>query len=266
MREATQTNEHCDMTPAAMADAEPLLSIDQWNTTWRRPPRMGLPSHCSSSARDRMRLLARDVEPGSTFLEIGCAPGNFLAYVGRCLGAKLSGLDFSPVGLNWTKQVLSNCNLAADLRCEDLLETSFPEAAFDVVHSAGFIEHFRDPKEVVRKHVMLARRTGVVIITIPNLIGAYEPLIRFFAPEAFLSHNTHIMNRKALGELVPRDLVEETDIHAYGAISPDLLPFHRRWPRPMALTLRGVLLAAGLIQPVQIPGLCPTFVLRMIRK
>ncbi len=62
---------------------------------------MRLPSPLVAASGDRMRLLKAEVKPGMQYLEIGCAPGKFLAYAAKELGAVASGLDYSATGVHW---------------------------------------------------------------------------------------------------------------------------------------------------------------------
>ena len=50
-----------------------------------------------------------------------------------------------------------------DLRVEDFLQTTFPVRSFDLVCSLDVIEHFEDPRPMVRKHVELLKLGGKAI-------------------------------------------------------------------------------------------------------
>src|SRR5206468_2653441 len=125
-------------------------------------------------------ILRHHVRPGDRFLEIGCAPGKMLAWVAAVLKASVSGLDYSERGLATSRRLFKALNLAADFRCEDLRQTTFPSASFDVVVSFGVIEHFDDPREVVGKHLDLVKAGGTALMTVPDYRGIYGRLQRYF--------------------------------------------------------------------------------------
>ena len=110
------------------------------------------------STRDLQRLIARHVRPGQRVLEIGCAPGKMLAWVAAALRGQVSGLDYSRRGLDQALRLFDALHLSADLRCEDLRQTTLPRASFDIVYSLGVIEHFEDPREIVSDHLSLRGR------------------------------------------------------------------------------------------------------------
>jgi len=216
--------------------------------------------------RNLQRLLARHVRPGASFLELGCAPGKMLAWVASELGAVVAGLDYSETGFAWSRALFSRLGLPGDLRCEDVFATTFPTDSFDVVFSAGLIEHFEDPREIVRIHVRLLRPGGTALITVPNYSGVYGRLQRFFDPENLAIHNLAIMELDALSRLAPTDLTEDVRVYADGSLSPWLVNFGRKWPMPFALFGAYLLNAVGILQPVRVPALCPLLVLEISRK
>src|SRR5947207_15902867 len=128
---------------------EELTTLAHWDEVWRKPPRMRLPSSLVVATRNLQRILRAHVRPGSSFLELGCAPGKLLAWVALRLGARVSGLDYSPTGIAWARELFDALGCKGDLRCEELFSTSFPRDAFDIVFSSGLIEHFDDPSTIV---------------------------------------------------------------------------------------------------------------------
>lgn len=241
-------------------------TVAHWDQRWSSPPRMRLPSALHVATRDRMRLLRGVVVPGMTYLEIGCAPGKLLAWVGKVLKASVSGIDYSPRGIEHSRKLLRALRIEADLRCEDVLTTTFPLGSFDVVHSAGVVEHFHDPLEIVRMHLALLKSGGTAIITIPRLAGIYKRLAAYFTPGLLSMHNLDIMSAPSLRRLAPSELCRTADAFPYGRVSADLIEFRERWPRPVASLVSTFINCVGLVQPFRLPPLCPQFVLRMVKK
>ena len=227
---------------------------------------MRLPSSWLVTTGDRKRLLKREVKPGMRYLEIGCAPGKMLVYVAKQLGAITAGLDYSPRGIAWTRRLFDSLGVAADLRCEDVFQTSFEPGSFDVVHSGGVIEHFEDPTEIVRIHVRLLKPGGVALISIPNLAGAYKRLVEYFDLEAVGLHNLRIMNREALKALAPHDLAGRVSVYSFGRVSLDFIDFRKKLPQKIAASILYLSNMVGLAQPFDIPFLCPHLILRIVSK
>ncbi len=236
-----------------------------WDGVWSRPPRARLPSGLNVAVWNLQRLLKDHVKAGARFLEIGCAPGKILAWVGQVLQAEVSGLDYSEHGLAFARQLFEALGIEGDLRCEDVFATTFRPGSFDVVYSAGVIEHFDDPREVVKRHVALLKPGGKALIVVPNYGGLYGYLQRQFDPGNLDIHNLTIMRPAALKELAPGDLVRIVRAYPAGRLSPWLVSFEKVWPRPIARGTAYSFNALGLVQPVDIAALCPMLVLELHR-
>lgn len=105
-------------------------------------------------------------------LEIGCYPGRFLPLLGS-QGYELNGIDIHE-GVRGLKDWLSGQGFA----CGDFVQQDFftytPERAFDLVISLGFVEHFENWQEVLRKHAELVAPGGVLVIEAPNFLGRFQ--------------------------------------------------------------------------------------------
>jgi SAM-dependent methyltransferase len=153
--------------------------------------------------------------------------------------------------------------LDGDLRCEDLARTTFAAGSFDVVYSSGLIEHFADPTEVVRQHLDLVRTGGTAVITVPDYRGIYGTLQRYFDIEILGIHNLDIMTREALTALVPSTAGYTARSFRFGRFSPWQLTVEKRWPARVATMVCHVANGAALLQPIDIPALCPMLVLEV---
>jgi SAM-dependent methyltransferase len=237
-----------------------------WNDIYRAAPRMRLPSRLNISTRNLQNLLRRDIRRGMRVLEVGFAPGKHLVWVAKVLGADVSGLDYSEPGVANAKRLFDVLGAHGDLRCGDVFETDFAPGSFDLVYSAGLIEHFDDPTEIVRRHVLLAKPAGgVALLIIPNYRGIYGTVQARFDRPNLAIHNLEIMSRDGLERLVPRDLAREFLTRPVGRFDPWLINFRTKWPAPIALSAWLVGNAIGLLQPFEISRLHPWLVLRIVR-
>jgi 2-polyprenyl-3-methyl-5-hydroxy-6-metoxy-1,4-benzoquinol methylase len=242
-----------------------LTTVDHWDDVWAGDVRLRLPSSFVISTRNFQRLLRRHVRPGDRFLEIGCAPGKLLAWVAAALKANVSGLDYSEKGLATARRLFKALHLAADFRCEDVRQTTFPSAAFDVVVSFGVIEHFDDPRDVVSRHLDLVKPGGTALMTVPNYRGIYGRLRRYFDAKSLLYHNLDIMTCEGLAALVPQSEAAGARAYPAGRLSPWQVCLGKRWPVPLARCVDHLANVAALLQPFDVPALCPMLVLEITR-
>ncbi len=252
-----------------MVDTESVINNkttnEYWNSLYAGQTELSLPSIFSVGSRNLHRLFRQYIRPGMQVLEIGCAPGKHLAYMGKYFGASISGLDYSENGIEFSRRLLLTLNIEGDLRCEDIFLTTFSPESFDVVYSLGVIEHFDDPKNIVRKHMELLKPMGIALILVPNYGGIYGRLQKYFDPENLTIHNTAIMRPTIIEKLAPVDLSVDAVAFPYGRMSPWLLNMERKWPAIFALMASYLINFMGLLQPVDIKLICPMIVLRVTR-
>jgi len=236
-----------------------------WESTHAQP-RWRLPSRLNVGTRDILRLLTSHMRPGMRVLEIGCAPGKYLAYLAKRRQARVYGLDYSGPGIRVCNELFARLGLQGDFIQENVLTNSLQEGSFDLVYSLGVIEHFDDPKPVIEKHLLLTKPSGIVLITIPNYVGLYGRIQRHFDAEILKIHNLEIMDCRALTGLAPAAMASEVEAFPSGKLSPWLISLRKRWPRPVAAAVSHAFNAVGLLQPFDVATLCPLLVLRMRRQ
>lgn len=243
-----------------------MTTREHWEQAWSAVPRWRLPSGLLVSTRNLQRLLRRHVRPGTRFVEIGCAPGKMLAWVAVTLGARVTGIDYSPRGIDIARELFRRLGIQGDLRCEDIFETTLEAGSFDIAYSAGLIEHFDDPQELVRRHLVLVRPGGLVLITIPNYRGLYGALQSWFDQPNLMLHNLAIMDTEALVSLTPPDLPATARAYPWGRLSASTVSVRNHLPVPVAFVVNHAVNALGLLQPVDIPSLSPMLVLEIRRR
>lgn len=134
---------------------------------------------------------------GATLLEIGSAPGVSLVRLSRKFGFEPWGIEYSPVGVEANRATFRREGydesqiIAGDIFDDSLIATH--ENKFDIVYSAGLIEHFDDPRALIERHVRLAAPGGYVVITVPNLHGVNAFLLKVLNPALLDIHNLELM-------------------------------------------------------------------------
>jgi len=221
-----------------------------------------LPSKLNAVVGDLLALIDPLVTPGSRVLEIGCAPGKFLLWCALAKQARACGVEYADNSHKMTVQLFADANAGADIRKEDIMQTSFEPGSFDVVYSFGVVEHFTDPRPMVKKHVEMLRPGGKAIITVPHFGGGYGWLAQRMGRENYEQHNVSIMSERGMLGLAPEGAQARS--YAYGRLSPWQLPWDR-FPRPVSRLACYGLNAIALLQPIEIKPLCPWLVLEITR-
>lgn len=144
---------------------------------------------------------------GNKLIEIGCAPGNYLIKFKKSFNFDVFGVEYSETGYKKTIQNLKDYSIPekniilGDFFDEKFLSNNLD--AYDVLFSAGFIEHFEKPKDVVERMLKLVKKGGFVVCLIPN----GKRINAFFADKKLLEiHNLSIMELDKF-----RQLFEFTD-------------------------------------------------------
>lgn len=109
---------------------------------------------------------------GKSVFEIGVYPGRFIYHFGKA-GYTLNGIDqtkYLPALVNWLQK---NNFKTGYFKQEDVMEID-RNVKYDVVFSAGFIEHFIEFENMVQLHADLTKPGGHVYITAPNFGGKIQ--------------------------------------------------------------------------------------------
>ncbi|HEY9855758.1 MAG TPA: class I SAM-dependent methyltransferase [Stenomitos sp.] len=156
-----------------------------------------------------------------TVLEIGCAPGKWLAFFAKELGLTPSGIEYSSVGIEVTKQNLRLQGIAF----ESFWQGDFfdlPPQPFDVVSSFGFIEHFSDPLAVVERHVAWVKPGGLLVLGVPNFRGIYYPLQKALDVSVLEKHNLAVMEPTFFQDCAQRFGLKVDFLGYLGSFEPSL--------------------------------------------
>ena len=252
-----------------MTGAEPggaKTDVSHWDADWQIRPSTRFWSPFDPGNTDIHRLLRRYVRKGSDVLEIGFAPGKYLAWVALKLEGKVAGVDYSPQGVMVARDLFERVGVTGDLRHENVFETSFAPDSFDCVYSAGVIEHFDDPRPLVAKHVELAKPGGTILILVPNYGGPIGRIQNRIAPENIAIHNLEIMHRDTMAALFDPAEVASVKTFKAGRFSLWGLALDRVMPARVAnLIQRGAGLT-GTAMPCRIPPMAAFIVAAAVKK
>ncbi len=157
-----------------------LTEAQDWETRWERVklPLIARPHDLGNIFRRHL-----PPEPNLALLEIGCAPGRFLAYFHKEFGYEVHGIEYVESAVEITRRNLEMQGVPAQIEHADFFEYDVSRPRFDIVHSGGFIEHFDDLDDVVARLCALARRT--VVTSIPNYLGINGWIMKTLSPKVW---------------------------------------------------------------------------------
>lgn len=215
-----------------MSPAE-LTTKRYWSDVWRgvRLPQLARPT---GDVHDTLVKLL-PVSTGASFLEVGCAPGGWMAYFHRRFGYKVYGVEYVEAAARLTVENLRMQGIEAEVATTDFFEHSPGAELFDVVFSAGFVEHFSATSEVVGKIASTSKR--FVVTMVPNLLGINGWIVKMTRPRVYQRHVP--IGIKRLKE-AHEDAGLRTLLCGYvsgpSLYAPaDQRPFFERWPRLAAV-------------------------------
>jgi len=162
-------------------DGRDRAGAEHWDAVWQqgtlpraaRPDARGIWHH-----RERQwhawfaRAFAGIDTQGKRLLEIGAARSEWLPYFAQQFGFIVTGLDYSELGVEQCRQVLTNEGVRGDVVLGDFrTPPSELVGAFDVVTSFGVIEHFEDTSQAIRQAACMVKPGGLLISVVPNMTG-----------------------------------------------------------------------------------------------
>jgi SAM-dependent methyltransferase len=234
--------------------ARPLTGVQYWEDVWRGSGRGATDTGLAWVKRsyaytslDRLLRAALPADPTRSCLELGSGPGRWLVYFHRTFGYRVSGVDYSETSCRLARSTLAAAGVDGTIIQGDFFRL---RGRWDVVFSAGVVEHFDDPEPVLRAFADLVAPGGYLVTDVPNLTalnGAYRRVLR---PETFETHRPISLAElrgwhRALG-------LEEVLATGYGSVCMTRVPADAfdAWPRVRRLWRAAYGVASGSLNQV----------------
>jgi len=133
---------------------------------------------------------------GLKILEIGGAPGQFLAYLAKEFDYSAHAIDYSAIGCDKMREAFEIANVDVTVYNRNIFADLSDLPRFDIVFSMGFIEHFSDLDSIIAKHVALLKKQGILLLGVPNYRGISHAVLKRLAPVKLSMHNLEAMDIK----------------------------------------------------------------------
>jgi SAM-dependent methyltransferase len=179
-----------------MTDME-LTDAGYWDGVWlNAPPPASLSPLDPQFGRDGdfMRMIRAHLGDlaGQRVLEVGAGGTNYrLLALNRWSGARVTGVDYSEIGLRVLAELFRHNHAEVDLLLGDFLRLALPRPDFDLVVHWGVLEHFTDPVPMLRACCTALRPGGRLLFTTPNLEAWAAWGWARFSPENWSRHILH---------------------------------------------------------------------------
>lgn len=156
---------------------------EYWNSLYANQPLVYRESRVQFK-----EIFARFLPTGGRCLEIGCYPGDYLLYLCKTFSYEANGIDTAPgVATELSEHFRCNGVKVGHFGQADFNEFA-PAQLYDIVCSFGFIEHFHNFREVIRRHTKLVAPGGTLVISAPNFRYIQFVLHRIFDSENLSRH------------------------------------------------------------------------------
>lgn len=138
-----------------------------------------------------------------TAIELGGFPGYYSIYLRKYLGVRTTLFDYF-IHPEILKKVLTKNGLNEDditVIEADLFQYK-PIEKYDLVLSCGLIEHFKDTKDIIERHLEFLKPEGTLFITLPNFRGVNGWVQKTFDRDNYLKHNIDCMDPEYLKKIM----------------------------------------------------------------
>ncbi|HEY8694208.1 MAG TPA: class I SAM-dependent methyltransferase [Chloroflexota bacterium] len=196
-----------------------------WDDFWQTIAIPARPDPALAFDRSFSRVLQRHLQPDPelSLVEIGCAPGRWLVHCHERFGYHVSGFEYSAAGLAKTQENLDATGVPATVYAGDFMAADLPLERFDVVLSLGFIEHFDDPLDVLRRHALILKKGGLLFLEVPNLRGLNLKLLQWTHSPLLAVHNLAIMDPAVIEAMTKNLGLETIEIKYAGGYEPSFI-------------------------------------------
>ena len=207
-------------------DNNSLASKEHWETTYENIKYAEVSDNSEISVWLKEQI-KDNFNNHKTCFEIGIFPSSYSTIFGK-MGYQINGIDrVSEVNKSMKEWLLHKGYNVGDLFCEDFFEFN-ANIKYDIVCSFGFIEHFKNYEQIIRKQASLVKENGIIIIETPNLRGVVQFLLKKFFDKKILDvHYIPSMNFNKWEKILKEEGFEIINREYLGKFSFEIYPQKR---------------------------------------
>ena len=199
--------------------ANQLTDREFWTKYWESKPDLAV-----SINRDYLfhKQLAQIIRRGhtNTAIELGGFPGYYTIFLKKYFSVKSTLFDYFVHKDILDKVLEKNYLTTNDI---DVIEADLfnyqPQKQYDLVLSCGLIEHFKDTKDIISRHVQFLKPGGTLFITLPNFKSVNGWVQKTFDRSNYDKHNINTMNTELLKQIAKELGLKEVKAYYSGGFS-----------------------------------------------
>ena len=172
-----------------------------WTNYWESKPNLALSIDKKYLFHQQLEEIVKKNKV-KTAIELGGFPGYYSIFLKKYLGIQVTLFDYF-VHPGILKMVLTKNGLKEDdmTILQNDLFNYHPDQKYDLVLSCGLIEHFKDTKDIIQRHLEFLKPGGTLFITLPNFKSVNGWVQKTFDPENYGKHNIDCMDPELLAKI-----------------------------------------------------------------
>lgn len=173
-----------------------------WTNYWESKPDLAIQIDGNYLFHQQLEKIVK-TNNVQTAIELGGFPGYYSIFLHKYLGVKTTLFDYF-IHPDILKKVLNKNGLdesAIPVIENDVFQYQ-PEQQYDLVLSCGLIEHFKDTKDIIERHLEFLKPGGTLFITLPNFRSVNGWVQKTFDRDNYDKHYIECMDTKYLESIL----------------------------------------------------------------
>lgn len=173
-----------------------------WTNYWESKPDLAIQIDKNYLFHQQLEEIVK-TNNVQTAIELGGFPGYYSMFLHKYLGVRTTLFDYF-IHPDILRKVLNKNGL--DESEIPVIENDVfqyhPEQKYDLVLSCGLIEHFKDTKDIIERHLQFLKPGGTLFITLPNFRSVNGWVQKTFDRDNYDKHYIECMDTKYLATIL----------------------------------------------------------------
>lgn len=190
-----------------------------WTNYWESKPDLAIQIDKNHLFHQQLENLVK-INKVQSAIELGGFPGYYSVFLHKYLGVKVTLFDYF-IHPEILQKILSKNGLKQnDIEViENDLFSYQAEQKYDLVLSCGLIEHFKDTKDIIERHLRFLKPGGILLITLPNFRSVNGWVQQTFDMDNYEKHNIECMDTEYLESILKELGLENIKASYFGRYS-----------------------------------------------